>query len=83
MNLKAGDILTGTVEDSNELGEIFIYSGVNSPDGYGILIGWNRFNNIIEKTSGNGNCQWGGDVRESTEYEVRFLFNKIMIQETI
>ena len=82
---KAGDFLYGIPSSPESakyhLGDerVFIHTGYETADGYGILLGWNEHK--IKRSSGHGNFQWGGDVRYATEEEIEKFMKKLMYQK--
>ena len=82
---KAGDFLYGIPSSPesakyNPEGErVFIQTGYETGDGYGILVGWHEHR--IKRSSGHGNFQWGGDVRYATEEEIEKFMKSLMYQK--
>ena len=81
---KTGDFLYGipsspeNVKYNPEDERVFIHTGYETGDGYGILLGWH--DHKIKRSSGHGNFQWGGDVRYATEEEIEKFMKKLMYQ---
>ena len=82
---KAGDFLYGIPSDPEsakyhpEDERVFIHTGYETGDGYGILLGFHEHK--IKRSSGHGNFQWGGDVRYATEEEIEKFMKSLMCQE--
>ena len=82
---KAGDFLykLGDKGIKKESQRVFIYTGVTTGDGYGVLIGFDS-DGKLRKSTGYGNCQYGNDVRLATEEEIKaFIIEVFNYQDSI
>ena len=75
---KAGDFLykLGDEGINKESHRVFIYTGYTTGDGYGVLIGFDS-DGKLRKSTGNGNYQYGNDVRLATEEEIKAFINEV------
>ena len=86
-NFKAGDFCYGIPSSETsakyhpEGQRVFIFNGVITGDGYGMLLGW--YYGRIVKSTGLRNFMWGGDARLATEDEIEEFIRKCSIQQTI
>ena len=82
---KAGDFLykLGDKGIKKESQRVFIYTGVTTGDGYGVLIGFDS-DGKLRKATGYGNYQYGNNVRLATEEEIKaFIIEVFNYQDPI
>ena len=82
---KAGDFLykLGDKGIKKESQRVFIYTGVTTGDGYGVLIGFDS-DGKLRKSTGYGNYQYGKNVRLATEEEIKaFIIEVFNYQDPI
>lgn len=60
---------------------VFIHDGTVTPDGYGILVGWN--DGVLKKSTGYGNFCWGDSVRKATPEEIVQFIRQLHQQDVI
>lgn len=66
-----------------EAQRVFIHTGYETGDGYGVLIGFTSDGKLC-KSTGHGNYQYGGKVRFATQEEINaFLEEVIRYQDPI
>lgn len=86
-DFKIGDFCY-KIPDSEEVAKynpegerVFIFNGVITGDGYGMLLGWHG--GQIRKSTGFRNFMWGGDARLATDEEIDEFMHKCNNQEKI